>query len=404
MADNGKLVVDYTRDSENGDMSSVPAVRRQYVQMVIRIRKETSTDSRLILSPHTSTGKTIQSRKRNTVAFGPGLRKSNTQPASRAQKDTSQFSMSTSQIQGVFEDIFDLVVSKQQSSSAMTHSNEPVNIKPSDVNSLDVLLSILEKLQENSERVMGGRSKYQGIEYSDETQSSMVSASTSILLLLQRLDQDSSVWRLCIPNRRYPASGRLPASHARQNRFSDLDIRLGDVVVSVAQGTRAEDMFQFDCCPASPSVRATLHSGSRFTDQLREPIWRVATVSPATLNYLHSPRAEGYVDELNAVDWSEEHIDPGRLDSARASPGHQKSGSRLINLVGSRRNRDDPSHPESQAEKRRRITGENDNSKPATRFACLYNKYDPMMYRSNDRTGKKFEICETRDFQNMNKL
>ncbi|KAH0172860.1 hypothetical protein KCU67_g1544, partial [Aureobasidium melanogenum] len=41
---------------------------------------------------------------------------------------------------------------------------------------------------------------------------------------------------------------------------------------------------------------------------------------------------------------------------------------------------------------------------PTPRLACLFNKYDPMMYRSNAQTNKKFEICGMHDFQNMNKL
>lgn len=42
-------------------------------------------------------------------------------------------------------------------------------------------------------------------------------------------------------------------------------------------------------------------------------------------------------------------------------------------------------------------------SRFSRRPGCLYNKHDPMMYRSNAQTRRKFETCE-HDFKDMNKL
>ncbi|TIA80125.1 hypothetical protein D6C76_03318 [Aureobasidium pullulans] len=59
---------------------------------------------------------------------------------------------------------------------------------------------------------------------------------------------------------------------------------------------------------------------------------------------------------------------------------------------------------ENNRSKRQHASSRSRNDSIATRLACLYNKYDPMMYRSNDQTHKKFEICGLHDFKDMNKL
>ncbi|KAG9868790.1 hypothetical protein KCU77_g104, partial [Aureobasidium melanogenum] len=66
-------------------------------------------------------------------------------------------------------------------------------------------------------------------------------------------------------------------------------------------------------------------------------------------------------------------------------------------LDGSKRGRDRRSDKDKQQDKRRRTTPDEPafTSTHIPRLACLYNKYDPMMYRSNAQTLKKFEISST---------
>lgn len=71
---------------------------------------------------------------------------------------------------------------------------------------------------------------------------------------------------------------------------------------------------------------------------------------------------------------------------------------------GGKRRRDNESGEDEQQHKKKRPAQDEPECKSAPRLACLFNKYDPMMYRSNSQTHKKFEICGMHDFQNMNKL
>lgn len=71
---------------------------------------------------------------------------------------------------------------------------------------------------------------------------------------------------------------------------------------------------------------------------------------------------------------------------------------------GSKRKSDKTDEHIERPQKKKRIPRDKNETTSSPRFACFYNKYDPMTYRSNFQTGKKFEICETHDFQNMNKL
>jgi hypothetical protein len=73
---------------------------------------------------------------------------------------------------------------------------------------------------------------------------------------------------------------------------------------------------------------------------------------------------------------------------------------------GSKRRRDDAGEKDKQPGKKGRVPRDEDEDErtSAPRLACFYNKYDPMMYRSNAQTGKKFEICETHDWQDMGRL
>ena len=73
-------------------------------------------------------------------------------------------------------------------------------------------------------------------------------------------------------------------------------------------------------------------------------------------------------------------------------------------LSGSKRRRDDTGEEDEQQKKKRRVPQKETNLTSTPRLACFYNKFDPMMYRPNAQTRKKFEICATHDFQNMNKL
>jgi hypothetical protein len=71
---------------------------------------------------------------------------------------------------------------------------------------------------------------------------------------------------------------------------------------------------------------------------------------------------------------------------------------------GSKRRRDDADENDKQPEKKERLPRDKHEHISTPRLACFYNKYDPMTYRLNAQTGKKFEICETHDWQNMGKL
>jgi hypothetical protein len=69
-----------------------------------------------------------------------------------------------------------------------------------------------------------------------------------------------------------------------------------------------------------------------------------------------------------------------------------------------KRRRDDTGDQDDQEDKKRRVARDKSESSCAPRLACFYNKYDPMTYRSNASTLKKFEICGTRGWPSMNKL
>jgi hypothetical protein len=71
---------------------------------------------------------------------------------------------------------------------------------------------------------------------------------------------------------------------------------------------------------------------------------------------------------------------------------------------GSKRRRDDSGEKDEQPKNKRRVPSDKGHSTPDLRLSCFYNKHDPMMYRSNAQTGKRFEICETHSFENMNRL
>ena len=71
---------------------------------------------------------------------------------------------------------------------------------------------------------------------------------------------------------------------------------------------------------------------------------------------------------------------------------------------GSKRRRDGSGEEDERQKKKRRVPQKEANLTSTPRLACFYNKYDPMMYRQNAQTRKKFEICATHDFQNTNKL
>lgn len=71
---------------------------------------------------------------------------------------------------------------------------------------------------------------------------------------------------------------------------------------------------------------------------------------------------------------------------------------------GSKRLRDEPSEEDERQKKERRVAQNEPHLTSVPRLACFYNKYDPMIYRSNVQTRKKFDICATHDFQNINKL
>jgi hypothetical protein len=73
-------------------------------------------------------------------------------------------------------------------------------------------------------------------------------------------------------------------------------------------------------------------------------------------------------------------------------------------LNSSKRRRDDPDDKDERPTKKGRVPRDKSGSPSAPRLACLYNKYDPMMYRSTAQTDRRFEICETHDFENMNRL
>jgi hypothetical protein len=74
------------------------------------------------------------------------------------------------------------------------------------------------------------------------------------------------------------------------------------------------------------------------------------------------------------------------------------------NSSGSKRRRDNPGENDERLKKKRRVPDHKDQSTPSSRLACFYNKYDPMMYRSNAQTERRFEVCGTHGFENMNRL
>jgi hypothetical protein len=71
---------------------------------------------------------------------------------------------------------------------------------------------------------------------------------------------------------------------------------------------------------------------------------------------------------------------------------------------GSKRQRDDSGEKDEEPKNKRRVPSDKGHPTPDLRLACFYNKHDPIMYRSNAQTGKRFEICETHSFENMNRL
>ncbi|KAG9690921.1 hypothetical protein KCU95_g8516, partial [Aureobasidium melanogenum] len=73
-------------------------------------------------------------------------------------------------------------------------------------------------------------------------------------------------------------------------------------------------------------------------------------------------------------------------------------------FTSGKRRRDTQGDEDERVHRNRRPAQDKPECKPTPRLACLFNKYDPMMYRSSSQTDKRFEICGTHDFQNMNKL
>jgi hypothetical protein len=71
---------------------------------------------------------------------------------------------------------------------------------------------------------------------------------------------------------------------------------------------------------------------------------------------------------------------------------------------GSKRRRDDSGDKDEQPKNKRRVPSDKGHPTPIPRLACFYNKYDPMMYRSNTQTDRRFEVCGTHSFENMNRL
>jgi hypothetical protein len=69
---------------------------------------------------------------------------------------------------------------------------------------------------------------------------------------------------------------------------------------------------------------------------------------------------------------------------------------------GGKRRRKEPGQSDERPQKKRRVSKEKSGSSP--RLACFYNKYDPMVYRSSAQSDRRFEICETHGFANMNRL
>lgn len=70
----------------------------------------------------------------------------------------------------------------------------------------------------------------------------------------------------------------------------------------------------------------------------------------------------------------------------------------------SKRRQDDAGGCDERQEKRQRIFQDKPTSTITQRLACFYNKYDPVMYRSNTQTRNKFEICESHNWQDMGRL
>ena len=96
-------------------------------------------------------------------------------------------------------------------------------------------------------------------------------------------------------------------------------------------------------------------------------------------------------------------------DTSSRSTSHSSSSPSASSSSGgtssrNKRRRDDAGDNDGQKENHRRVFPKEAEPTSTPRLACFYNKYDPIMYRSNGQTHKKFGICETHDFQNMNKL
>lgn len=76
--------------------------------------------------------------------------------------------------------------------------------------------------------------------------------------------------------------------------------------------------------------------------------------------------------------------------------------------TGSKRSRDQSassSTPEDECRlKVRKLNSKAGSGISKKRLACLYHKHQPFVYRKNDHTGKLYEICATRDFENINRL
>jgi hypothetical protein len=112
-------------------------------------------------------------------------------------------------------------------------------------------------------------------------------------------------------------------------------------------------------------------------------------------------------DSSRPQDQSADSSSKSASTSSSSSPSTSSSIPTTLsggNSSGSKRRRDDPGEKDERPKKTRRVPDEKIRSTPIQRLACFYNKYDPIMYRSNAQTNRKFEVCESHDFENMNRL
>lgn len=153
-------------------------------------------------------------------------------------------------------------------------------------------------------------------------------------------------------------------------------------------------------CPSSPrSVDGSTQRSSPTEVEMSTD--QVASTIPPLLS--STSGACSFPDADEAKDAGEEGENSAKEQNCAAPPGSSASGE-----ASSKRSHNKFENTDGKGNgfggKLRKLNPKPGSGASKMRLACVYHKYRPFMYRKTDLTGKLYEICATRDFENINRL